>query len=246
MAFPELLPGTTFKKNYNFLWYVTAGSDNSSVLGKLMSTLLSVAATAYVSQLAEKISLPDDEVEYDTVKIANLEFKVGKGIKMNDFTVTYLDDSLNSVYQFHNSWQKLVRNDGLSMTPLKSICGTGTYITTENAMTVTEYQTVFSQLYNSNNGTGNSVDYSLIETALEAIGTKPTSITTFPNIYPTKISRGEMSKDGQDLARVTVTYTRVPELKRSHVPLMKLTNTDVYTQRWQSAALVDKELLAKK
>ena len=216
--FPQTLSGTTFKKNYNFLWLVSKDMLDSKLSLDVLSiikTIFDVATMVYVSQMAEKVGIPDDEIEYETVKMANLEYRVPRGIKMNDFQVTYLDDSINSVYMYHKKWQMQVRNDALSMYPLVSLCASGWYVTTEKDIQPETYETIYKNYY-SRSGKG----LNEIRKLLHAASIVPTSITQFPNIYPIKISRTEADKAGDGLAKVTVTYARLPNFKRNRNPLL--------------------------
>lgn len=195
---PYVLPITDFKKDYEFLWIITSDSG-------ILSFLLDTAAFLYVSQLTEKIDLPDDEIETEDITIGNLVYPVPKKVTMNPITVTYLDDGLNTVYQFHKRWMNRIRNNGMCLNPMASYCSSGTYITLDKTLTSAEYIALFSKLKES----------AVTETLLEAYA-KPTSMTIFPNLFPVKISRGTVNKSGTELARVTVTYKRLPNFTPRH------------------------------
>lgn len=219
---PETLPLTSLKKNYEFLWTLCIDFSKPSQILFSNATGLNMAACIYVSQLAEKVQIPDDEVEYDTVNIANLEYKVPKRIKMNDVTVTYLDDSINSVYQFHKTWMmKLRQSDGLSLESMYSYPLKGLYVTLDKTLTSVEYLTLFKGIggLTSSNSILNAISTKL--KLLDAYA-KPTSITQYPKLFPVKISRDEADNSGDGLSKVTVTYSRLPNFKKRHSACSKL------------------------
>lgn len=64
--------------------------------------------TSYVSQMAKSVTLPDDEIEIDYYKIGTLDYPVPKAKKINNISVTYYDDDLETVYNFHKCLLELV------------------------------------------------------------------------------------------------------------------------------------------
>jgi hypothetical protein len=217
---PETLPLTSLKKNYEFLWTLCIDFSKPSQILFSNATGLNMAACIYVSQLAEKVQIPDDEVEYDTVNIANLEYKVPKRIKMNDLVVTYLDDSINSVYQFHKTWMmKLRQSNGLSLESMYSYPLKGLYVTLDKTLTAAEYLTLFKGIGGL---TSSSSILSAISTKLLDAYAKPTSITQYPKLFPVKISRDEADNSGDGLSKVMVTYARLPNFKGKHSACSKL------------------------
>lgn len=218
---PETLPSTSLKKNYEFLWTLCIDFSKPSQIIFSNATGLNMAACIYVSQLAEKIQIPEDEVEYDTVNIANLEYKVPKRIKMNDITVTYLDDSVNSVYQFHKTWMmKLRQTDGLSLESMYSYSLKGLYVTLDKTLTASKYLALFKGIgeLTSSDSILNSISTKLLLNSYA----KPTSITQYPKLFPVKISRDEADNSGDGLSKVTVTYVRLPNFKKRHKACSKL------------------------
>lgn len=216
---PILLPLLDFKKDFSFIWLLTAEFNYNTLDSSLLNffTLFNPAALAYVSQLCQKIDLPEDVLETDKANIANLEWDVPKRVKMNDIVVTYLDDSINTVYNFHRAWFAAIR-DGTSLEfkPLKSVCAKGTYITTEKNMSMTEYQNIFLNIPQTGVG--------LIDDLLEGISAKPTSTTYYPYIFPRSIRRSSADKGGRKLSQVIVTYGRIPDLRNRPKPFVKITN----------------------
>lgn len=73
-----------------------------------LENLKSVVLTSYVSQLTKSVKLPDDEIEIDYYKIGTLDYPVPKGKKINNVSVTYYDDNLDTVYNFHKCLLELL------------------------------------------------------------------------------------------------------------------------------------------
>ena len=136
---PETLPLVSdFKKEYKFLWLITSNSNTVSAnmysfngenivstfdttIQRYMNSLnidgmeLYQAVVAnplfagYVSQLAEKVTLPDDEFETETIPQGPVDYEMPKKVKLEDIHVTYLEDSLETVYNFHKAWFQAIR-----------------------------------------------------------------------------------------------------------------------------------------
>ena len=219
MAGPYLPLETDIKKNYKFIWYI--GFDRIDTRGMATDkfvqfrTLMNHVLTSYVSQMAEKVSPPDDEIDYEDYQMSNVNVPVPKGVKMPDITVTYLDDTNDAIYNFHKSWQSFARDgDSFSMNPLYPYCVTARYITFENTLTVTEYAT----LYNALNTADSYIK--LVDSHVGGLDTttdlfmKPRSIYNYPNVFPIKIARDEADKSGESVSKVTVTYKRLPNINK--------------------------------
>lgn len=232
MSLPGLLPSTEFKKNYHFYWQLQ-GLENfiqtvtrSALTGKLDPAPLAFNAYAitnmlYVSQLAKEISLPDDELETETVDVGLVKFAVPTSVKMNDIEVTYLEDSANTVYNFHKMWQNCVVNKdkGFALGSIYSYTMEGWYISQDNSNS--ELQALI------NNGTGLDNLRNAVRKGMGSIGShvynpitdsgitelsKVRGVQIYPKIFPTRISRGSMTKDGDTISTVKVSYVRVPKL----------------------------------
>ena len=65
--------------------------------------------SGYVSQLAESVTLPDDEFETETIPQGPVEYEMPKKVKLANINVTYLEDSLETVYNFHKAWFQAIR-----------------------------------------------------------------------------------------------------------------------------------------
>lgn len=230
MTPPVTLPLVTdFKKEYKFIWYMgidntrptslanTVGmaKDANKANQMYLATLGNPIYCGYVGQLAEIVALPDDEWEIEPIRQGMVTYQMPKADKMNDITVTYLDDSLNSVYNFHKTWKNAFRQNGVTICPPTFLAAKAFYIEFEDVLTTAEYIVLKNQLNQTALSAINQVNFipSL------PLGVKPTSITTYPHIYPTKISRTAANHGGKNLAKVTVTYARIPDFKTNRTPL---------------------------
>jgi len=215
---PVFAPSCDIKRDYTFLWSIapnfsyTAWKENLKSLDIVnesisgTSKLLTGANAIYVSQLAKKIQLPDDELTTSSVDLGPINFPYATGWSTSPIVVTYLEDSYNTVYNFHRSVQQMARSGRcLAIQPLKSISLTGLYIaTTSNSPA--------SELLNSAN--------SAITTALEflnigdslGLSEIPTQVVSYPSLFPQKITRTSPDKSGTSFATTTVSYIRIPTL----------------------------------
>lgn len=229
---PETLPLISdFKKEYNFLWLITVDPVYSNIQKMteydpesatlFNNVVLNKVFSNYVSQLAEKVTLPDDEFETEDIPQGPVIYKMPKRVQMQDIVVTYLEDSLDTVYHFHKAWFSAIRCG--KSTGINSPCNftaTAKYIPFSSTLTATEYalyENRFSEVLTS------AVSSSSLMPSLP-LGLKPSSCTVYPKIYPYKISRTEANHSGDSLGRVTVTYARIPVFKKKHAPLQKLSS----------------------
>lgn len=233
---PMTLPLVTdFKKEYKFIWYL--GNDffragmNSLSSFSYSPTLASTKANkmylatvgnpiycGYVGQLAETVNPPDDEWDIEPIQQGPVTYPMIKGDKMNDITVTYLDDSLNSVYNYHKTWKNAFRQNGVTICSPSFFTARAYFIEFEDALTTAEYIVLKNQLTQTALSAANQANF--LPTL--PLGVKPTSITQYPHIFPTKISRSPANHSGKNLAKVTVTYARVPDFKANHSALQYL------------------------
>ena len=219
MPQPTLLPDTDLKKTYKFIWYI--GCDTNVGTGIPLEvlpqfrTLMNHFSTSYVAQLAEKVSVPEDNLETQDYDMACTSVPVPKKFAMPDINVTYLEDTNDSVYNFHKSWMSFIRKgDTFCMEPLYPYSIQARYITYENTLDATEYMTLF-QAQKGLDGLTSRVRLIDQLTHIEDIFKKPRSIYNYPHIFPVRISREEGDKTGTSIARVTVTYKRIPEIVKS-------------------------------
>lgn len=171
----------------------------------------------YVCQLCESVDVPDDEIETEDISVGPAVYKMPVRVLMSDITVTYLEDSLNSVYNFHKAWFSLLRKDGLQ-SPFQ-YCAKGTYVTFDNTMDMAEFtmfRNIISNEINTMTSYVRNVSNDYFGTALGLLNDyanttfKLKGSTIYNQIYPTKISRGTANKGGTGLSKVTVTYVRLP------------------------------------
>lgn len=231
---PETLPLITdYKREWKFIWMLTLDETAGFLKAKkLVAKYQSLRVafnsfqaivgnpifSGYVCQLAETVNLPDDEFEIEQVSQGPVVYQMPKRVKLNDISVTYLDDSLESVYNFHKAWFNAIRcgkETGINSPSL--FAATARYIPFEDTMTATEYVILRNDVSKKINEVA-TLGGLLPEIPLNA---KPTSITTYPTIYPTKISRSAANHSGDGLAKVTVNYARIPWFEVSHSPLQK-------------------------
>ncbi len=218
MPQPTLLPGTEFKKNYNFVWYI--GFDKLLASGmptKVFSQfrlLMNHPLTSYISQLTEKVSLPDDTIDTDGYDIGPVDMPVPKKIPMPDIRVTYLEDTNDTVYNFHKSWMSFIRQgDTFCMEPLYPYTIIGRYMTYDNTLTAEEHSTILRAQSAIDSKISDSATFQLTHEG--DIFMKPKSIYNYPHLIPVGISRGEADKGGSATSRITVTYKRLPEITKS-------------------------------
>ena len=224
---PVFIPYTEPKKNYKFIWYI--GRDdifrNTAAIPLdvrlQFSNLMTHLLTTYVAQLAETVNPPDDNIETEDYNIGMVKVPVPTGVEMPDIVVTYLDDSNDTVYNFHKSWQSFVRlGDTFCLESLYPYAINARYITYENTLTASEhigYTKVkdFDAWVRKNANIENPSSGLSLLTGNVDVFMKPHSIYNFPYVFPINISRDASTKSGTELSKVTVTYKRLPKIKKS-------------------------------
>ena len=242
MVLPQTLPLISdFKKEYKFLWCIIGEWPNyfnnmSRNLNSLAYDYIlhNVPYCLYVSQLAERVDIPDDEFDVENVDVGPVTYQMPKRIKMNNITVTYLEDTLNSVYNFHKAWFNLIRGgNSFYMNSPCSIYASARYIEFDDTLTASEYMAMAQISNGLSNALGEKAgDLKTLIAKLEPaipIHAKPTGITTYPRVYPVKIQRSAANHSGNGLAKVTVTYARLPDIKRKHAYLEYMTAEDQWS-----------------
>jgi hypothetical protein len=179
--------------------------------------------SGYVSQLAERVDLPDDEFEIENIPQGPVDFQMPKRVKIPDITVTYLEDSLETVYNFHKAWFQAIRcGQGVGINSPSLFSATAKYIPFEDTMLATEYIMVRNQAAQTVSG----ILSSMYAAPSLPIGAKATSIITYPKIYPKKIKRDPANHEGTNIAKVDVTYARIPTLEKKHSSLQMWDGTN--------------------
>lgn len=174
----------------------------------------------YICQLCEKVEVPDDEFETEDIDYGPTTVKMPKRVMLHDITVTYLEDSLNSVYNFHKSWFNAIRCGGGINSPY-TFTAMATYMTYDRTLSQwlqggfrnrieKDINGFLSALSTSNMGASAVTAAFGIENDLLQ---KITSSHKYPLIYPVKIDPGDGDKSGTEISRTTVTYTRLPNIK---------------------------------
>lgn len=212
------------KRNYQFTWVLVPPvlSSITTIISQLRSKqalsvlknsikLLSNTTTAlYVSQLAKNVALPPAKLKTDVVNLGSVEFPIPVSRELAPFTVTYLDDSIETVYKYHMSWYEMVAIPGSpNLMPLASAAFSAIYSPYSNfipALIPGYHSTILSA------PVGASQASAIGSAALQALAETPTSIETYPGIFPVEIKRDDADKTGKGFGTVKVTYIRVPKL----------------------------------
>ena len=244
---PETLPLVSdFKKEYKFLWLISPSStgalsslvngaggvfaenidlkyfiDKYNIDG--MELYQSVVAnplfSGYVSQLAQTVNLPDDEFDTETIPQGPVDYEMPKRVKLEDINVTYLEDSLETVYNFHKAWYQAIRcGKGIGINSPSFFAASAKYIPFEDTMLASEYLLFKNQIAQQIN----SVVSSDFANPGLPMGAKPSSVTTYPKLWPKKIHRSAANHEGDGLSTVEVTYSRIPVFEKKHSPLQYL------------------------
>jgi hypothetical protein len=141
----------------------------------------------YVSGLAEKVNLPNDKFDMGQSQFSVLQAPFPKGFQLPSFSVQYLEDEIGSIYAFHRIWMSNIRG------------------------------------YLDNGDEGGGVVFEelgkVCASALYAPSKKipvpipvdvPLGGDLWPAIFPADIARDPGNRGGSNIAKVTVTYARVP------------------------------------
>lgn len=222
MPGPQLPPLTDLKKDWKFYWYIGYDTPNGGLPESSyaqFNVLMNHVLTSYVSQMAESVDLPEDELSTDDYKVGGVGVPVATGFRMGDITVTYLEDTNDAIYNFHRSWQSFIRRgDTFCIEPLYPYSLCARMITFDDTLTTAEY-IAFAKLTERIDKTVFSTNKALnvISSYVKTDGLyiKPISIYNYPHIFPVKIKRTQYNKGGQNLFKVTVTYKRIPEIKKT-------------------------------
>lgn len=243
---PIFIPYTEPKKTYKFIWYMgrdTPLVPSLSVKGLTVfakyTSLMNHVFTTYISQLAESVNLPEDEIETEDYEIGMLKIPVPVRINMPDIQVTYLEDTNDTVYNFHKSWISFIRQgDTFCLESFYPYAINGRFITFENtleayelvglAKTLDEGVKIDNAMNSGTNGIMGQVFNALGIGNLDLLSI-PHSIYNYPYLFPYKISRDTADKKGTDVAHVTVTYKRLPKMKIRE-PYMNLKGEKFFTK----------------
>lgn len=101
-----------FSLFYNPINLTKIGIKNAealSILGAFESAM-SLPVLMYISSFARRITPPTDIINTEVLDLGGVQIDIPKSYSLQRFTVSYIDDELNSVYNFHLGWQNRVRN----------------------------------------------------------------------------------------------------------------------------------------
>ena len=240
---PETLPLVSdFKKEYKFLWLISSNSNEIDVnvvtnnmnigirrniqnymeqlsidgMELYQAVVANPLFSGYVSQLAEKVDLPDDEFETEEISQGPVNYTMPTKVKLSDINVTYLEDSLETVYNFHKAWFQAIKcGKGVGINSPYIFSASAKYIPFEDTMLAEEYLLFKNQISQKVNSflSSNFASPSL------PLGVKATSIVSYPRLYPKRIHRSAANHSGEDVAKVEVTYSRIPSFDKPHTPL---------------------------
>ena len=213
MALPYTIPlKATFKKEYNFLWYLSPDIQIKE------QPFVDKTYVEYISQLAQTVALPDDEFDTETLEYGPMTIKFPSKVVMNDIEVTYLEDSLDSVYNFHKSWFNLLKHYGGINSPYIYRVS-GTYMGFDKTLTASEFmlfKNVAAQYLSSM--ISSVISPGLVQSQLFKdldYMTKVSTTNIYPRIYPIKISRSQANKQGDSFGTTSVTYARLPKVLKT-------------------------------
>jgi len=238
---PLFLSGEA-KRDYEFIWMLQPpplnflkstltkiqNLDGLSSFKKMMDSVFSAVLPLYVSQLATKITLPDDEVGTEENPKASIQDSYLNNVLLHPITVEYMEDGFNSAYIFHRLWHENART-GTSWKAPATFTMSGIYIpmahsnasliasglavapvvaSVKSTLTEIKEQTYSAINRQKNHDTSNwSIEW--LEEYIKTAGAPfPTSYERWPYLYPIKITRTEGDKAGKSFAKVTVQYKR--------------------------------------
>jgi len=210
------------RREYLFKFVLT--SANHTNLGRTpawVSLLLSNLFLVYISSLAEQVNLPPSKIMVGNVNVNTLQgYPYPKGFETPTFSVVYLEDELESVFRFHKVWQDNIRGTdgigaggtGLQFEPLGNICCKALYSPTKKI--------------------------SIPITDTFALGEEiPLGADVFPYVFPSEVQRSPANKGGQGIAKTTVVYTRVPDIRGWNKSIRRDTRVSTSTVAHQNSHL---------
>lgn len=170
----------------------------------------------YISGLAEKVTLPSEKFELAPVQYSVMQMSFPKGFSIGNLSVQYLEDELESVFRFHYIWQNNIKGGesqgeswldnsggGMVFTELGKVCCKALYAPSKKMPDF---------------GLGSIMPDPLADKGLPLSSMKPpTDIPlggeAFPYIFPVQVDRNPADKAGSGVAKTTVVYARLPEVK---------------------------------
>lgn len=105
-------------------------SRNALSIVQQFTKIASDATLPYISQFAHSVTPPTDKLNVDALDIGGVRVPVPTSYELEQFSVVYFDDGINSVYNFHVGWQNSVREGWnfylLYLCALSCVYGPGT------------------------------------------------------------------------------------------------------------------------
>jgi len=201
-----------FKREYQFQFVLFPSAPTSLSIKKLPKWVLSLFSSlhlTYISSLAEQVNLPPLKFVIGNTTLGTLQgYPYPKGFETPTFSVVYLEDELDSVYKFHMVWQNNIRTrdgdfdmGGLQFEPLGNVCCMAIYSPTKPVS--------ISHLGDIPSGISIGDSSMSIPLGVDV----PLGADIWPFVFPSEIQRSPANKGGSGIAKTTVVYTRVPDIR---------------------------------
>ena len=238
---PVFITGEPLRE-YHFQFRLTKPVSSKFNLPKWADILFSDLYLMYISGLANQFNPPNEEFQLGQLQVGTLQVPFPKGFTIPTFSVQYLEDELMSVTRFHMVWQQSIRgfvsgvarvddaslkegaSGGMTFLELGKVCCGVIYAPSKKIPIPNPFEQ-----FTSNLGLDDTTN-KIISTSKSVLGNPSLSVPfeiplggeVFPYVFPTNISRGASSKEGQSIVKTTVTYSRIPDLrefnKHHHTP----------------------------
>jgi hypothetical protein len=180
------------RREWQFQFLLTLPMLGGSVGSRMLSALFGSVILLYVSGLAEKVTIPSSKFNLAPTQFSNIPALFPKGVELPSLQVQYLEDELGLVGLFHRLWQSFV----LGMVK-------------DNKDGSVGHGAVFQEL----GGVGATAFYAPARITTDDGGRRwevPLGAEVWPLVFPVDISPDPANRAGNNLAKVTVTYARIP------------------------------------
>jgi hypothetical protein len=189
-------------------WHFTfllAASQYAKTAPAIATSILSQVVLLYISGLAEKVMLPSSKFTLGQAPLSTLQVPFPKGFELPTFQVQYLEDDLGLVGLFHRIWQSSIRGyfknavvSAITKDADGNVVGGGS-----DGVVFEELGKVCAMaMYAPARMTG--------ENGVRLEIPLPTGLEVWPAIFPVDIASDPANRGGNNLAKVTVTYARIP------------------------------------
>jgi hypothetical protein len=156
--------------------------------GTVVSAVVGSMALAYVSGLAEKVTIPSSKFSLELTPFSNLQAYYPKGVETPYIQVQYLEDDLGLVSLFHRFWQSSVigylkgagSSHGVVFEELGKVAATAVYSPSRKMPLAGRHWDV------------------------------PMGLDVWPAVFPVEVASDPANKGGNNLSKVSVTYARIP------------------------------------